>query len=200
MEENSKFSGLQFRQAKITSGAKISGGADPVISINSTYNSFTLSPKAKSLLGVDEGSYVQLYDMAGLGATSINDRFYISVGFMTGKTQQGAKIGKNGGFTFNVAWGAFMVNDLDIKEITGDQLVARDLAILREMTLKNGQTQKSYIAKQKATGTLVPYGVDEDGKHQPIEVADGVEVLLYSITDIEFQEHTPRIGEEEGEE
>lgn len=192
MEENSKFSGLQFRQAKINSGAKISGGADPIIKINSTYNSFTLSPKAMALLGVNEGEYVQLYDMAGLGATNINDRFYISKGFMTGKTQQGAKLGKNGGFTFNVAWGAAIVNDMEIKEITGDQLVARDLAILREIELKNGGTQKGYIALKKGTGTLVPYG---DG--ELVEVADGVEVQLFAITNIEFVDHTPKIGEEE---
>ena len=195
MEENSKFSGLQFRQAKITSGSKISGGADPIIKINSTYNSFTLSPKALSLMGLNEGDYVVLYDMAKAGATDFQSRFFISKGFMTGKTQQGAKLGKNGGFTFNVAWGAMIIADPEITEITGDQLVDRGLAILREMELKNGQKQKGYIALKKGTGTLVPYG---DG--EPVEVADGVSVPMFSITDLEFVEHEPKLGEDEGEE
>lgn len=194
MDENSKFSNLQFRQAKITSGAKISGGADPIIKVNSTYNSFTLTPKAMSLMGVNEGDFVVLYDMAKAGITDFQQRFYISKGFTTGKTQQGAKIGKNGQFTFNVAWGAMMIADPEITEITGDQLVERGLAILREIELKNGQKQKGYIALKKGTGTLVPYG------DEPVEVADGVEVNMYSITDLEFEVHTPKIGsEEEGE-
>lgn len=195
MEENSKFSALQFRQAKITSGSKISGGADPIIKINSTYNSFVLTPKALSLMGVNEGDFVVLYDMAKAGITDYQQRFYISKGFMTGKTQQGAKIGKNGGFTFNVAWGAMIVADPEIIEITGDQLVDRDLAVLREMILKNGTKQKGYIAKKKGTGTLEVYNNGE-----PVEVADGVEVPMFAITNIEFVEHKPEIEEEGNEE
>ena len=192
MIEN-RFSGLNFRQNILKSGAKVSGGADPIIKINSTYNSFTLTPKAMSLLGVAEGDYVQLYDMAGVeGVETMNDRFYISVGFKYNNVQQGAKIGKNGGFAFNIAWGAMILGDMEVKEITGDQLVDREIAILREMELKNGAKQKGYIALKKGTGMLVPYNEGE-----PVEVYEGVEVPMFAIQSLVFVEHDPKIAEEE---
>lgn len=197
MEEN-RFSGLAFRQGMLKSGSKVSGGADPILSVNSTYNTFGLSEKALKLLGVGQGDYVVLYDMAGQeGVTDhANDRFYISAGFLWNKVQQGAKLGNGGNFSFNIAWGAMVTEDMEITQITGDQLVARNMAILREVTLKNGNTQKGYIALKKGAATLVPYNV-VDGKHEPVEVVDGVEVLLFSVTDLKFVEHTPQIEGEE---
>ena len=200
MEEN-RFSGLSFRQGMLKSGGKVTGGADPVIRVASTYNNFIASPKAQSLLAVAKGDFVVIYDMAGLGAQDhYNDRFYISKGFVHNGVQNGAKLGDNGQFSFNVGWGAIMAEDMNIKEITGDQLVARNLAILREMTLANGNTQKGYIAFKKATATLVPYNVDEDGVHQPTEVVEAgkdtpaVNVLLYRLSGLTFATHTPKIG------
>lgn len=204
MEEN-RFSGLSFRQGMIKSGAKVSGGADPVVKIASTHNNFILAPKAMSLVGVAEGDYVVVYDLAGIDP-SINDhynnRFYLSRGFVRNGVQQGAKIGKNGQFSFNVAWGAMMAEDMGIKEITGDQLVDRNMAILREMELKNGGIQKSYIALKKGVGTLVPYGLNEEGIHEPTEIVEAtkdspaIAVPMFVISKIQFSEHTPKIGKD----
>ena len=198
MDVNSSFSGLNFRQNMIKSGSKISGGADPIIKVNSTYNSFTLSEKALALLGIMEGDYVQLYDMAGVeGVVDESNRYYISAGFKYNGVQQGAKIGKHGNFTFNKAWGAMILGDINVKEITGDQLVARDLAILREMELKpkegqeKGTIQKGYIAKKKGIATLVPYA-----EGVAVEVADGISVPMFLLSDLKFQEHDPQIEDE----
>jgi hypothetical protein len=124
-----------------------------------------------------------------------NDRFYISAGFLWNKVQQGARLGDGGNFSFNIAWGAMVTEDMEITEITGDQLVARNMAISREIKLKDNKIQKGYIALKKGTATLVPYNV-VDSKHEPVEVVDGVEVLLFSVTDLKFVEHKPQIEEE----
>ena len=191
MIEN-RFSGLDFRKGLVKSGSKNTGGADPILKVNSTYNTFTLNPKALSLLGVAKGDFVVLYDMWDKGADDhYNNRFYISKGFEWNGVQQGAKIGDNGNFSYNKVWGAFMAEDLEIDEITGDQLVARELAIPREIVLKNGGVQKGYIALKKATGTLEQVG------ETTVEVVDGVEVELFAVTKIQFVEHDPKIADDD---
>jgi hypothetical protein len=194
--------GFSFKDALVASGTKSVNEAYPELVLTSSYNGFRINRKAAKMLGVDEGDRVLMFDAKYTGAESEEDRYYIGKEVVApGNKPQGAKIGKSSNsFNYSGIYGTMLANDFEISSITTDELIAKGLMEKRTTTNDKGETFNSYISLFTGSAELVPF---QEG--EPVEIEEGVEMVLYQVTKFKLTPHNPKTmkkegGEEAGEE
>jgi len=181
--------GFSFKDALVASGTKSVNESYPELTLTSSYNGFRLNRKAAKMIGVDEGDRVIMFDAKYTGAEGEEDRYYIGQEVKRdGVKPQGAKIGKSANsFNYSGIYGTMLARDFDIASITVDELIARDLMVKRETTNDKGETFNSYIALFSGSAELVPF---QEG--EPVEIEEGVEMVLYQVTNLTLTPHNPK--------
>jgi hypothetical protein len=173
---------FNFKNAVVKSGKKVVDESKPLIQLLSTFNNFKLNRKAMQELGVSVGGRVVLLDLGG-NAPDLENRFFITKSIKVDDKEIGAKLTNNQSFTYSVVYGAMLAQDMDIISITPESLIERGL--VHDKTGLARSTQ--YISAKVATADLVPFA---DG--EPQEIMDGVEVPLWRIANIKFEDYTPK--------
>ena len=196
MEKVSRFSS-NFVGKTVASGSKVGGSAYPQLIVTSTKDKFVLNGKALSLMKLAEGLNVVMIDVNRGEVTTqdSNARWFLTAGWDKGKGNfEGAKIGKNGSFSYAGIYSAMQMNKPDIAEAKPTDMVAAGLGIFRDEAKKEGfiATQKvnfkvERLAEEDADGNLIT----------DFEVAPGIKQPVYCLTELEVVAHTPRSAEEE---
>lgn len=191
MERTSRFS--SFIGKAVMSGSKPSGSAFPEIVATSTKDKFSLNKKAMALMGLSEGSYVVLIDVNRGKVTTEdhNARYFITPGWKNKDNQYcGAKISKQGVFSYAGIYSAIQMDDPQIDEATVKDMVDNGKGILRETKGKN----ESFIATQKVSFKVEELTEkDEEGNDiTEFEVAAGVFQKVYALTAYTIIPHDPK--------
>jgi hypothetical protein len=173
---------FNFKNAVVKSGSKLVDESKAILSLASTYNSFGLNKKAMALLGVGVGEKVVLFDVKD-EATDQNSRFFICKGFEVNGKEMGATITKGQSFSYSIVYGAMLAQDANEIALTPQQLIDRGL-----LYEKDSASTSQYVSTKTAECELVAVN---DG--QPVEVADGVEEVVYMITNFNFSDHTKKV-------
>lgn len=187
---------LNFSKGLVKSGTKNVSEVSPKLTLTSTYSNFKLNNKAMAALDVVPGDRVVMFDMKEAGAASQEERYYICKGGFTKDDQeQGSLVSKQRAFRYSGIYNTMLTNDFDLSSIAGDDLVEAGTVIKREsVSEETGKTTLMYIATKIGSADLTPVN---DG--EAIEVADGVERVLYLVSNIKFSDHTPKGGKNEDE-
>lgn len=188
--------GFSFKDALVASGTKSVNESYPELTLTSSYNGFRLNRKAAKMIGVDEGDRVIMFDAKYTGAEGEEDRYYIGKEVVAedGKPQ-GAKIGKSANsFNYSGIYGTMLANDFDIASITTDELITKNLMEKRSTTNDKGDTTNAYIGLFTGSAELVPF---QEG--EPVEIEEGVEMVLYQITNLSLTPHNPKVMKKEDE-
>ena len=189
----SKFTGAvkAFSEGIVKSGAKVTSSSRPEIVLSSTYNKFIINDRARRILNVDLGDKLVFIDLMD-GAADMEDRFYITVGFSIGDEEFGAKIANGYGFNYSKVYGAILNGELDVAELSKDDLIRKGL--LREMESGN------IVATKKIAMELVPY---MEGKEVTVaKDEDGNDIMqaVYALKSFSVKVHKPKgIGKEKDE-
>lgn len=189
MENVSKFSGALFAKSVIKSGSKTTESARPELSLDSTFNKFTLNSKARKLTGVGVGEYLLFIDL-GNHASVAQERYYVTPGYKNAKGEwEGAKLGENSSFNYSVVYSTILNHTLDetatdILEIKPRELMDKDL--MEERKHKNG---KSFISKKKVFMEVVPYN---DG--EPIVINEELNIVqpIFALKNWLIKDHDPK--------
>lgn len=188
----------RFMGKSVKSGVKATGSAFPQLILASTKDKFVLNQRALAMLGIEKGSYVVMYD-ENLGANPTDDRnvrFFITRGWVDAKGNPvGAKVGKDGSFSYTGVYSAMLMNDKDITGCTSDDLVRAGKA-------SYAKESENFISKTKLFGTLKKVTVDDENGNviDKFEVSEGRFQEMYVITDIAEEEHVPGVDvDDEGE-
>ena len=195
MEKVSRFS--SFVGKAVASGSKVSGSAYPQLAVTSTKDKFVLNSKALALMGLSEGSNVVMIDVNRGEKTTDdhNERWFLTAGWDKGKGNlEGAKIGKNGSFSYAGIYSAMLMDNPEIAEAKPADMVNAGLGIYRDAEKKEG-----FIANRKVyfkVERLAEEGTDGELITE-FEVASGVKQAVFALTGYEVAPHTPRAGEEE---
>lgn len=189
--------GISFKNALVQSGTKSVNEAYPEISLTSSYNGFKLNNKAAKLLGVGSGDRVIMFDAKYSGAEGQDDRYYIGKeAIVEGEDPSGAKLGKVG-HTFNYSgiYGTMLLQDFDVASVNADELVSQGKLVKRTAIKEDGTPGTvNYISTETASGELVAF---QDG--EPVEIDEGVEMVLYQVTGLRFSDHTPKVVNKDDE-
>lgn len=173
---------FNFKNAMVKSGSKSVDESYAQLQLTSTFNVFKLNQTALRMMGIAEGDKVIMFDM-GESAQDENSRFFITAGYTNEDgVEQGAKITGGRSFSYNVIYGAILMNDGKTTSIHPDSMIDKGL-LYPKSEGKNSQ----YVAKKTASAKLVPF---MDG--EAVQIADGVSQPVYALTDIRFEEHTKR--------
>lgn len=197
--EPSRFS-TSFVGKTIQSGSKMTGSAYPSLTVASTKDKFVLNQKAMALMGIGEGDNVVMIDLnkGNVITENSNERWYITKGWDKGKGNvEGAKIGKNGSFSYAGIYSAMQMNKPDISEANIKDMVAAGVGITRATK----GDKEAFIATQKINFKVSPFAQPSTIEGEPditsFEVAKDVHQPVFALTEMEVIEHTPReVGEE----
>ncbi len=173
---------FNFKNAMVKSGSKSVDESYAQIQLTSTFNVFKLNNTALNMMGIGEGDRVVMFDM-GAAAEDENSRFFITTGYTNqNDIEEGAKITSGRTFSYNVVYGAILLNDGKTLSIHPDTMIEKGL-----LYPKNESKSSQYVATKTASAKLVPFN---DG--EPVEITDGISQPVYMLTDIRFEEHTKR--------
>lgn len=189
--------GFSFKDALVASGTKSVNESYPELTLTSSYNGFRLNRKASKMIGVGEGDRVIMFDAKYTGAEGEADRYYIAKEVVAkGNKPQGAKIGKGtNSFNYSGIYGTMLVGDFEIASITTQELIDKDLMVKRTTTNDKDETFNSFISLFSGSAELVPF---QDG--EPVEIEEGVELVLYQVTDLKLTPHSPKTMTKKDEE
>ena len=178
----------------VKSGSKQSGSMYPTLTLTSTKDKFLLDEKAMALIGVTPGSNVVLIDInkARPETTDENERFYITKGWANGDQVEGAKIGKNGSFSYAGIYGAIQINDPEITMASEEDMVEKGKGRIYET--QGGK--EGFVATNKVRFRLEQYvETDEEGnKITKFPVAEGVVQEVYRLINRTEIEHESDAG------
>ncbi|MCK9429968.1 MAG: hypothetical protein M0R17_08180 [Candidatus Omnitrophica bacterium] len=198
----SRFSN-SFVGKTVASGSKVQGSAYPTLTATSTKDKFVLNGKALALMGLSEGSNVVMIDM-NRGEQVVDDsnaRWYLTQGWDKGKGQtEGAKIGRNGSFSYAGIYSAIMMNNPAISEASIKDMVAAGKGITRQTGTADAP-KEAFIATQKVTfkveRLIQPNEVEGEPDLTEFEVAKGIFQPVFALTEMDIVAHTPRAEGEE---
>lgn len=189
MENLSKFAGGLFSKSIVRSGSKTTGSARPELSLDSTFNKFTVNSRARKLLNVVPGDYLLFIDI-GSNASVAGERYYVTAGFLNKKGEwEGAKIGANSSFNYSVVYSTMLNHALDLNATDVSEIKPRELmdkGLMEERKHKNG---KSFIATKKIFMEVMPYN---DGEAITINEELGIVQPIFALTNWIFEEHDPK--------
>ena len=195
MEKVSRFT--SFVGKAVASGSKVSGSAYPQLTVTSTKDKFVLNSKALALMKLAEGLNVVMIDVNRGEKTTedTNARWFLTAGWDKGKGNfEGAKLGKNGSFSYAGIYSAILMNNPDIAEAKPADMVNAGLGIYRDAEKKEG-----FIANRKVyfkVERLAEEGPDGELITE-FDVAAGIKQPVYVLTEMEVTPHTPRSEEED---
>ncbi len=169
---------LNFSKGFVKSGTKNVSEVEPVLMLTSTYSNFKLNNKAMAVLELDINERIAMFDQVADIANQ-SDRYYIcKAGFEIDGVEQGALVSVARNFRYSGIYNTILNDDVEVTSISANDLVERGLMV------KQGNL---YIARQTIAFKLTPVN---DG--EPVEVAEGVERVLYKLTSPTVSEHTPK--------
>ena len=204
MNPLSRFSN-SFVGKTVASGSKVQGSMFPTLTATSTKDKFVLNGKALGLMGLSDGSYVVMIDLnrGNVVTEDSNARWYITKGWDKGKgVIEGAKIGKNGSFSYAGIFSAIQMNKPEISEASVKDMVEAGKGITRA-TGTVDDPKEAFIALNKVSfkvGRLVtPADVEGEPDLDQFEVSAGVFQPVYALTDMDVTAHTPRTDGKEDE-
>ena len=197
-----KFNSVKAAVAK--SGARVVSNAAAALVVSSTYNRFILNDKAMKMLGIEDGDYVTMLDLAadpknfekdanGEVVLFEQDSRY---GIIKSIEGVGAKVAEDGGFSYSGIWGAMMLNDGETSSADGKAVKEAGLAIATQ-----GKKGLNYIATQKITFALLPMpGEDDedaivDGSMFHAELT-GTLVPVFQLTNSSTEDSEPKVKKE----
>jgi hypothetical protein len=108
----------------------------PELTTSSTKGIIILNPAARKLMEVGTRDRVLVFDMRK-EATSNQDRFFLTKGFVYQNKPQGNKINLNGGFMDSSFYNLLMSNDFTIDQCSNDDLIRRGLFVRRNTASRN---------------------------------------------------------------
>ena len=202
-EETPRFS-FAFMGKIAPAGRKVQGSSRPEVIATSTKDKFVINQKAKSLMGLSEGSKIvmidQNLDLPAGSRLPQNERFFLAIapeGY-----EAAAKLGDTNAFSYSGVWSAVIMNDPELTEASTADLVRAEKAILR------GDKGKNFVGLQTVRMEVVPYTEeDEDGKViSNFVIAENYPAVpLYRLQNAEVKPHDPKSvksdeAEAEGEE
>jgi hypothetical protein len=171
---------VNFKSAFVKSGSKTVSEATPQVVLTSTYNSFKLNNLAMATLGISAGDRVVMFDNFDPNeATPIEERFLIAKADFEDENgvEQGALVSGLRGFNYSRIYGVMLLGDEKVQSCS--------LSDLQQA----GKVQDK-IALSSITMELVPY------QDEPVEIAEGVERMVYKLVNWNEKAHTPK-GEQE---
>lgn len=119
----------------------------PVLSTGSMTGQLTLNKKALQLLDVQSGDYVYIFDM-GHFESSVNERFFITKGFLIDQQWHGAKMHDFGRFNHSLIYNAILTK--------GVVITINNLLMVRKgFFIRHGK--EKFKAKSKVRMVLKPY-------------------------------------------
>lgn len=193
----SRFSS-SFVGKTVASGSKVQGSIYPTLTVTSTKDKFVLNTKALGLMGLSEGSNIVMIDM-NRGEQVVDDsnaRWYLTMGWDKGKGQtEGAKIGRNGSYSYAGIYSAIQMNNPAISEASVKDMVSAGKGITR-VTGTAEDPKEAFIATQKVTfkveRLVQPNEVEGEPDLTEFEVSKGIFQPVYALTEMEIIPHTPR--------
>lgn len=152
--------------AVVVPGSKASQTSEAFITSLKSANKFVLSRPAMQKLGIIPGSQVMMIDLARIHSADMlneNNRFYIAVISREGENNisAGAKVGKNGAFSYSIMQGAMLANDGRV-EVSNEDLV--------KMNLGKMVPAYTFVDVKDEQGNIVM----EDGKPVQVSLENGV--------------------------
>jgi len=187
--ELSKFANA-FVGKVVPSGSKVSGSNRPEIVLVSTYNKFVINAAGKQIMGLSDGDHIALIDMTQ-EATSMEDRFFVTKGYDTGRIDEagnavieGGKVSSNGGFNYSKSWGVILSGDHTALQLSEADLV-REQLVSKVGDEKPVALKKIHMKLEPvADGEAVPVAQDKDGEY--------IVQKVWQLTEFEEVAHTPR--------
>jgi hypothetical protein len=124
--------------------------------------------------------------------TENGQRYFITKGYKTATSQQGAKIGKKLDFSYSGIWSAILMNNPEVTEAKMDDLIAAGKGIISDKS-------QNFISNKKVNMDVKPFEVeDEDGNvTTEFEVASGVFQKIFVLTNLNFIDHDINVDEEQ---
>lgn len=187
----------------IASGSKVQGSAYPTLTAASTKDKFVLNSKALALMGLGEGSNVVMIDLnkGEVVTDDSNARWYVTAGYPKGNGNiEGAKIGKNGSFSYAGIYSAIMMNNPSISEASIKDMAAAGKGIIR-VSGEGEDTKDIFIATQKVafkvSRLVQPNPVEGEPDLTEFEVTTGKYQPVFALTEMDITAHTPRSENEE---
>lgn len=201
----SMFSGAFSLAGKVAkTGKKVSESLRPELVALSTMNKFALNGKARKLMDIqaalDSGQDVRvvILDAVGQeGVDTVEERFFLGVGYTKNSQAVGAKLNKAGEFSYSGIYGTIMAEDVDIEDIPMEDLVRKGVVV---KTVTEGG-KNSYISTKKIHMEVaelidenddvideVPVDEDKDG--------DPISTKVYALKNFEVIAHNPQ-GDDE---
>ena len=175
---------VNFKSAFVKSGTKTVSEAAPQLVLLSTYNGFKLNNLAVNLLGITPGKdRVVMFDNFDADeSTPIEERFLIARADFTDEDgiEQGALVSKLKTFNYSQVYSAMLLGNPEVQSCS----VA---------DLQNAGKMDGKIALSTITMELVPY------QDTPVEIAEGVERMVYKLVNWNEKAHTPKGSQEEVE-
>lgn len=204
MENVSRFSSSFLLGKVVISGSKSTGSAYPALTVTSTKDKFSLNQKALAIMELVEGMNVVMLDLnKGQQVTdNPNERFYLTKGWDKGKgNMEGAKIGKNGNFSYAGVYSAIVMNDPTISEASVKDMEKAGKGIIRTNNAGTDKEKEAFIGLQKITfkvERLVQKAeVEGEADTTEFKVAEGITQPIYALTEMDTIKHTPREAEAE---
>ena len=186
---------FNFKTAVVKPGTKVTDESRPVLTVTPTFNSLRLNKSAQQLFQhylvdtLDDekiGMRVLMFDMAvQYPDIDPNSRFAICEGYLDDKgAPVGAKVAADtGNFSYSVIYGAMLLQDNAVTNITPAALIDKGLVYPKEA----GDKSPQYTATKVINTVLEPYANGEE-----FEVANGVYRKLWLVTNFVENDHTKR--------
>jgi len=186
---------FNFKTAVVKPGTKVTDESRPVLTLTPTFNSLRLNKNAQQLVQQylidtldDEkiGTRVLMFDMAvQYPDIDPNSRFALCEGYIGDDgAPVGAKVAVDtGSFSYSVIYGAMLLQDNAITNITPAALIERGLVYPKAA----GDKSPQYTSTKVVNTVLEPYANGEE-----FEVANGVYRKLWLVTNFTEDDHTKR--------
>ena len=180
---------VNFQTALVKSGVKVANQSlTPQLILSSSYNGFKLNDKGAELLGVKHGDNVVMFDNYDANEPCPQDERYLicaAEGWLTGgvtrdgdEIEHGAVLGATKAFNYSHIYGTMLNEDSEEAVASADLLEKSGLIVVTPSGSK--------VATKTITCELVPY------QAEPIEIADGIERMVYRIVDMVAKDHNPK--------
>jgi hypothetical protein len=180
---------VNFKTALVKSGIKVANeSTTPQLILSSTYNGFKLNDAGAALIGVNKGDNVVMFDNYDVDDPCTQEERYLicaSDGWLTGtvtkkgvEIEHGALLGTTRAFNYSHIYGTMLNDDADVAIASAEFLEKAGLIVVTPSGSK--------VSTKTITWELVPY------QDEPIEIADGIERMVYRLVDPFSKAHNPK--------
>jgi len=175
---------VNFKNAFVKSGSKAVSEATAQLVLTSTYNGFKLNNLAVKTLGIvpGEGRVVMFDNFDADETLPMEERFLIARADFEDEEgiPQGALVSKTRQFNYSQVYGSMLLGNPEV-------------SVCSVSDLQNAGKMTGKVATSTITMELVPY------QDEPVEIAEGVERMVYKLVNWHEKPHTPKGSQEEAE-